>query len=114
MVTDCRYDYVADFGMQGMAYIVGRLWYSGMTTWLDARGATVGVKTDSIVPLSVMAVVSTAVGLLASILVRKVFKGAVLVRKRAPREATPVPLANEESGLDTSVPSLNGNTKIMV
>ena len=85
------YDYVADFGMQGMAYIVGRLWYTSITTWVDARGVEHGVDTESILPLSIMALISTLAGLLATVLVRKVFKGATLVRKRAaPAQPTDV------------------------
>jgi len=103
------YDYVTDFGMQGMAYVVGRLWYSGITAWLDAKGTEHGVDTESILPLSLMAVVSTGTGLLATVIVRKVFKGAVLFQKRDDSGKK----KQQESGLATEPPGAV-SSKIMV
>jgi hypothetical protein len=105
------YDYVTDFGMQGMAYVVGRLWYSGITAWLDAKGTEHGVDTESILPLSLMAVVSTGTGLLATVIVRKVFKGAVLFQKRDDNLSGKK--KQQESGLATEPPGAV-SSKILV
>eukprot|EP00937_MAST-01D_sp_MAST-1D-sp2_P003698 g3698.t1 len=77
------YDFVADFGIQGLAYIVGRLWYDSLTAWLDAKGTKAGVESDSLAALIALAVLSTVVGLSFSMFVGKLFKGHSLVRKRA-------------------------------
>ena len=36
------YDYVCDFGVQGLAYVIGRLWYAALTTWIDAKSISSG------------------------------------------------------------------------
>ena len=89
------YDYVCDFGVQGLAYVIGRLWYAALTTYIDAKsvssgGAINGVETDSVLGLVLVAIFCSVVSLAASIVVNKLFKGHTLVRKRAERaHATP-------------------------
>ena len=86
------YDYVSEYGQDGLAYVIGRLWFHSMMSWIGARGLRVdgeGVQQGYYTgdptkgTLVAVAVAVTVLGLVLGFVVRKFFRRVSLFARRA-------------------------------
>ena len=85
------YDYASEFGQDGLAYVIGRLWFHSMMSWIGARGLRVGGEglqrghrgDPTKGTLVAVAVAVTLLGMIIGFVVHKFFRKVSMFARRA-------------------------------